>query len=165
MTSVQTTKLIGYPWSDLFNLILDVKSYPQFVPHCRDVSLLSCKTQDPGKTVLVSRMTVGFSAFEVGYANRTTGDAIGRKICIEAIDGPLRHLSAVWNFEPQDETHTRVHFSVTYEFSNPVLAAVASRVFAAMFGKILDAFERRAARLFRARAAAGAAPRLNVAGH
>jgi hypothetical protein len=37
------------------------------------------------------------------------------------------------------------------------LAAVASRVFAAMFGKILDAFERRAGRLLRNRPAAGAA--------
>lgn len=160
MTNVQTTKLIGYPWSDLFNLVLDVKSYPQFVPHCRDVTLLSRKLEESGKTVLMSRMTVGFSAFEVSYANRTTGDAIGRKITIDAVDGPLRYLSAIWSFEPQDETHTRVHFSVTYEFSNPVLAAVASRVFAAMFGKILEAFERRAARLFRDRV--GAAQRQNL---
>ena len=157
MTSVQTTKLIGHPWSDLFNLVLDVKSYPQFVPHCHDVRLLSRKTPEPGMTVIVSRMTVGFSALEVGYSNRTTGDAIGRKISVDAADGPLRFLTAHWRFEPQDETHTRVHFSVNYEFSNPVLAAVASRVFAAMFGKILDAFERRARRLFRARTAAGAA--------
>ena len=156
MTSVQTTKLIGYPWSDLFNLVLDVKSYPQFVPHCHHVSLLSRKTSEPGKTVIVSRMTVGFSAFEVGYSNRTTGDAIGRQISIDAADGPLRYLTALWRFEPQDETHTRVHFSVSYEFSNPVLAAVASRVFAAMFGRILDAFERRAGRLLRNRATAGA---------
>ena len=27
MTNVQGTKLVGYPWSDLFNLVLDVKSY------------------------------------------------------------------------------------------------------------------------------------------
>ena len=158
MTRVQTTKLICYPWADLFNLVLDVESYPQFVPHCRHVSLLSRKTSEPGMTVIVSRMTVGFSAFEVGYSNRTTGDAIGRKISIDSVDGPLRYLSALWRFEPQDETHTRVYFSVNYEFSNPVLAAVASRVFAAMFGKILDAFERRANRLFRHRTVAVASP-------
>ena len=80
MTSVQTTKLVGCPWSDLFNLVLDVKSYPQFVPHCHDVRLLSRKTPEPGMTVIVSRMTVGFSAFEVGYSNRTTGDAIGVRL-------------------------------------------------------------------------------------
>jgi coenzyme Q-binding protein COQ10 len=149
MTNVQTTKLIGYAWSDLFNLVLDVKSYPEFVPHCREVRLLSRNTKEPGMTIIVSRMTVGFSAFQVSYANRTTADATGRKIFIEALSGPLRYLSAIWSFEPRDEDHTWVHFSVDYEFSNPVLAVVASRVFAAMFGEILNAFERRAVRLFR----------------
>jgi coenzyme Q-binding protein COQ10 len=60
----------------------------------------------------------------------------------------MRYLNAVWSFEPRDEDHTQVHFSVSYEFSNPLLAAVASRVFGAMFREILNAFERRAARLF-----------------
>jgi len=48
MTNVQGTKLVGYPWSDLFNLVLDVKSYPEFVPHCREVRLLSRKMEEPG---------------------------------------------------------------------------------------------------------------------
>lgn len=128
MTHIQTTKFVGYPWSDLFNLVLDVKSYPKFVPHCRQVRLLSHRMTEPGVTIVVSRMTVGFSAFEVSYANRTTADTIGRQISVEALDGPLRFLSAVWSFEPRDSDHTQLHFSVDYEFSNPVLAAVASRL-------------------------------------
>jgi coenzyme Q-binding protein COQ10 len=148
MTSIQRTKLLDYPWLDLFNLVLDVKRYPEFVPHCREVRLLSRRIQDPGTTVIVSRMTVGFSAIAIGYANRTTADATGRRIDVEALDGPLRYLRAVWRFEPRDENHTQLHFSADYEFSNPVLAAIASRVFAAMFDEILNAFERRAARLF-----------------
>jgi coenzyme Q-binding protein COQ10 len=147
MPRTQTTKFVGYPWWDLFNLVLDVKSYPEFVPRCREVRLLSHRMTEPGMTIIVSRMTVGFSAFEVSYANRTTADTIGRQISIEALDGPLRFLNAVWRFEPRDEDHTQLHFSVDYEFSNPVLAAVASRFFGAMFSEILNAFERRAAQL------------------
>jgi coenzyme Q-binding protein COQ10 len=143
MTSVRTTKLLGYPWLALFNLVLDVKSYPEFVPHCREVRLLSRRMQEPETTIILSRMTVGFAAIAVGYASRTTGDAIGRRINVEALDGPLRYLRAVWH-----ESQTQLHFSVDYEFNNPVLAAVASRTFAAMFDEILSAFERRAARLF-----------------
>ena len=157
MTSIQTTKFVGYPWSDLFNLVLDVKSYPEFVPRCRAVRLLSHRMTGPGVTTVVSRMTVGFSVFEVDYANRTIADMIRRQISIEALDGPLRFLNAIWRFEPRDEHHTQLHFSVDYEFSNPVLAAVASRVFGAMFGEVLNAFERRAAQLFSDRNSAGAA--------
>lgn len=147
MATFQTGKLVAYPWSELFDLVLDVERYPEFVPHCRAVRLLSRKTRAPDLTVIVSRMTVGFSALEVGYANRTTADPAGRRISVDALDGPLRHLHALWRFEPRDERHTELHFAVDYEFSNPLLAALASRVFAAMFGEIVNAFERRAARL------------------
>ena len=50
---------------------------------------------------------------------------IRRQMSIEALDGPLRFLNAIWRSEPRDEHLTQLHFSVDYEFSNPVLAAVA----------------------------------------
>jgi len=148
MPSAKTAKLFGFPWSKLFDLVLDVKSYPEFVPHCRAVEMLSREVQGPGRTIIVSRMTVGFLPLNFAYANRTTGDEIARRISVEAIDGPLRFLRAGWNFEALDEDHTQLHFSVDYEFNNPVLAAIASRAFNAMFSEILNAFEHRAVRLF-----------------
>jgi coenzyme Q-binding protein COQ10 len=165
MTSVQTSRVLGYPWPALFNLVLDVECYPQFVPHCREVRLLSHRMEEPGTTIIVSRMTVGFSVLQLGYANQTVGDAISRRIRVDALDGPLRYLRALWSFEPLDEGYTRIQFSVDYEFNNPVLAAVASRVFEVMFSEILNAFERRAAHLFPGSASAGASARRGVAGH
>ena len=154
MPSTKKTRFLGYRWSELFDLVLDVKSYPEFVPHCRAVKMLSSKREEPGETIIISRMTVGFLAFQIDYANRTTGDEIARRISVEAIDGPMRFLRVAWNFEALDEDRTQLHFSVDYEFNNALLGAVASRAFGAMFGEILDAFERRAARLFPDRAAA-----------
>ena len=58
MTSVQTARIVSYPWSDLFDLVLDVQSYPEFVPHCREVRLLSRRVKEPGVTIIISRMTV-----------------------------------------------------------------------------------------------------------
>jgi len=92
-------------------------------------------------------MTVGLALFEVSYANRTVGDAVGRRIEVESIDGPLRYLRVIWQFEPTDDEHTKVEFSVSYEFDNPLLAGLASRIFASMFGEIMTAFERRARQL------------------
>ena len=157
MPSTKKTRLLGYPWSKLFDLVLDVESYPEFVPNCRAVKMLSSKRQQPGKTIIISRMTVGFLALRVDYANRTTGDEIVRRISVEALDGPMRYLRVRWDFEAVDEDHTQLHFSVDYEFNNPILGAVASRAFNAMFGEILNAFERRAARLIPKGAAADSA--------
>lgn len=149
MTSVQATKLIDAPTSDLFDLVLDLEHYPEFVPHCHEVRVISRRTDEQGNTIILSRMTVGFSALEVSYVNRTTGDPVARQINVESRSGPLQLLRVQWSFEPCNDGRTKVHFSVNYEFSNPVLAAVASRAFATMYGEILNAFERRAVHLFR----------------
>lgn len=148
VADVTTLKFIPHRWTNLFELVLDVKSYPVFVPHCRSVRVLSRKSDGPTKAIILSRMTVGLSLFEVSYANRTVGDAITRRIEVEAVDGPLRYLQVIWKFEPLDDEHTNVKFSVSYEFANPILAGLASRIFASMFGEIVNAFEQRADQLF-----------------
>jgi coenzyme Q-binding protein COQ10 len=144
MPAIETTKVLPYRAERLFDLVLDMRSYPEFVPHCRDVRVLSHRVVPPSKTIIVSRMIVGFSLLHVGYTNRTIADADARRISVDAIDGPLRRLNAFWSFEPLEEEHTRVNFSVEYEFSSPLLTAVASQVFGSMFEQILNAFAQRA---------------------
>jgi coenzyme Q-binding protein COQ10 len=144
-----TIKRIRRNWTDLFELVLDVESYPGFVPHCRDVKLLSRKNDGPGRTIIISRMIVGLAVFEVSYANRTVGNAASRRIEVESIDGPLRYLQVIWQFEPTDDECTKVEFSVSYEFDNPLLASLASSLFASMFCEIMKAFERHARLLCR----------------
>ena len=146
---VSVTKRMDHPWLDLFELVLDVESYPSFLPHCRDVRLLSRKIENPCRTIIVSRMVVGFSVLEIGYANRTIGDASRRRIDVEALDGPLRYLKASWSFVPEDDQHSTIGFLVDYEFRSHVLSAIASRVFSSIFTDTVNAFERRANQLFR----------------
>jgi coenzyme Q-binding protein COQ10 len=141
-------KRIRHRWADLFNLVAELKSYPNFVPCCQRVRVFSRKADGPDKTVIISRMTVGLSALQVSYANRTVADLAAREIRVDAIDGPLRHLRVVWKFNPDGEEWTEIAFAVTYEFSSPILGALASRMFDSMFRDIVDAFERRADHVF-----------------
>ncbi len=154
MTDIRITRRMGHRWRYLFALVLNVERYPGFVPHCRDVRVLSRDAEDPARTIIVSRMTVGWAALQVGYANRTVAEPELRSIKVDAIDGPFRYLHVVWEFKPEGEDRTVVVFSAGYEFSNPILSALASRLFGAMFADIVTAFERRADEI-----AAGAAYR------
>ena len=145
---VAVIRRISHRWNDLFDLVLDLERYPAFVPHCRAVKVFSRKVDARGRCIIVSRMTVGLSAWEVGYANRTIGDRTARRIEVAALDGPLSHLQVVWTFTPDGDGGTRVEFFADYGFSNPVFGALASRVFDATFSNIVGAFERHADRLF-----------------
>jgi len=145
---VAATRRLHHRWNDLYDLVLDIERYPAFVPGCRAVKVYSRAAAAAGRTVIVSRMTVGVAGFDVSYASRTTGDAGARRVEVEALDGPLRRLDALWTFEPDGDEWTSVGFCLDYAFDSAILSAVASRAFAAMFGEILAAFERRADRLF-----------------
>jgi coenzyme Q-binding protein COQ10 len=142
------TRRLHHRWNDLYDLVLDIERYPAFVPGCRAVKIYSRAAAPAGRTVIVSRMTVGVAGLYVSYASRITGDAGARRIEVKAFEGPLRRLDAVWTFEPDGEEWTNVGFSVGYAFNSAILSAVASRGFAAMFDEILAAFQRRADRLF-----------------
>lgn len=145
---VMASRRLHHRWNDLYDLVLDLERYPAFVPGCRAVKIYSRVAAPAARTVIVSRMTVGVAGFDVSYANRTTGDALARRIEVKALDGPLRRLDVLWTFEPDGEEWTKVGFFVDYAFDSAILSAVASRAFAAMFGEILAAFERRAESLF-----------------
>jgi coenzyme Q-binding protein COQ10 len=147
MPHVRTTKQLDHRWIDLFALVLDLKDYPNFVPHCRAVKLIRRCTDAAGRTIIVSRMSVGVSALQLSYANRTTADPAARRIEVEALDGPLRRLAVVWRFEPLEEERTRVDFAADYAFDSPILAALASELFNSMLREIMNAFEQRADRL------------------
>jgi coenzyme Q-binding protein COQ10 len=147
-------KRLRHRWTDLFGLVAELEKYPEFVPACQRTRVLNRKADGPDRTIIVSRMTVGYGAVRVSYANRTVADLGKRQIKVNAIDGPLRRLDVAWSFQPDGTGETtEIAFAVSYEFSNPVLAALATGVFESMFRQILTAFERRADQLFPASAA------------
>ena len=159
MGNFKMHKRIRHQWSDLFDLVADIESYPNFVPCCQATKVMARKGDGTDTTVIMSRMTVGVSALRVSYANRTLTDLRERRITVESVDGPLRHLRAVWEFAPDGDEWTDVSFAVSYEFSSPMLAVLASGIFESMFRQILDAFEQRADQLFRSPAARAARTR------
>jgi coenzyme Q-binding protein COQ10 len=148
MTYVRITRRVSHRWADLFLLVLDVESYPTFLPHCCRVELLSRRGEATKETVIISRMTVGLSALQLSYANRTDADFARRTIRVEACDGPFQDLTVVWRFHPEGDDCTRVDFSANFELSGMGLAAVASRILSPMFRDIVTAFERRADLVF-----------------
>jgi len=146
MPSVTIRKSVAHEWDALFALVLDVERYPQFVPGCARVRVLGRHEPAPGRVAIDSRMTVGALPLQFSYANRTDADRPARRIAVVSTDGPLRHLHVTWRFEPRGRSRTEIGFAASYEFRNPIVAALASGALERLFGQIVDAFERRANR-------------------
>jgi coenzyme Q-binding protein COQ10 len=71
-----------------------------------------------------------------------------QRIEVIYVDGPLRDLDNVWQFDPLPEGGCEVHFCVDFAFKNVMFQALAGQYFDRAFRKMVTAFEARAEELY-----------------
>ncbi len=134
-------KRLPYTPEQMFDLVADVRRYPEFLPWCVAARVV---TQSP--TELVADLTIGFRMFRETFRSRVTLDRPGH-LHVEYLTGPFRYLSNHWRFHPAPGG-VEVDFFVDFEFKSRLLQAVIGTVFNEAVRVMVRAFERRAAVLY-----------------
>ena len=143
MPSFKTTRIVDHTADEMFNLVADVESYPQFLPMCEALNIRSRKERD-GKTLLVADMSVGYKAIHETFTSQVLLNPEAKMIDVSYIDGPFRYLDNRWRFEDQGGGKSAVDFAIDYEFKSRILGAVMGTMFDRAFRTFAEAFERRA---------------------
>jgi coenzyme Q-binding protein COQ10 len=144
MKTLDFTRHVAFSPDDMFSLISDLESYPDFVPNCTGMEV-----EDAGENVKMARMSLAFGPIDQAYTSRVEFDHQARTITAEASDGPFENLDSKWSFEPEGEG-TTVRFHIQYRMSNPLFAAVAEPMLAANQEEVVNAFIDEAGRRFTA---------------
>lgn len=129
---------------DMFRLVADVETYPQFVPLCADLTIRSRTEKGDGVSILVAAMTVAYKLVRQTFTSRVTLDAPGLKILVEYLDGPFSRMQNRWTFVPAGEGACDVEFFIDYEFRSRTLAVLMGAMFDTVFRRMAAAFEKRA---------------------
>jgi coenzyme Q-binding protein COQ10 len=149
---------VPFSADEMFALVADVETYPQFVPLCESLVVHTREQREDGTGLVTATMGIGYKAIREKFTTSVTLDPVGRSIVVRHKNGPFRRLENVWRFTPRGETSCDVNFAIDYEFSSPLLAVVMGAVFDAAFRKFAEAFETRAGEVYGRRAPlAGAA--------
>jgi len=136
------TRRLPYRPDQLFNLVADVASYPQFLPWVAAVRVRSDDERE-----MVADLIVGFRAIKETFTSKVR-KVRPAEIDIDYIEGPLKYLHNCWRFEPDGEAGTFVHFSVDFAFKNRLFEALAGQVFDRALRRMIGAFEARAHDLY-----------------
>ena len=142
MTSHSESRVVPYSAELMFAIVADVERYHVFLPWVTALRVAS-RDQMQGRDVLTARMTVGFKSFKESYTSRVVLDPAGRTIDVVQTEGPFRQLENHWRFTPAGEG-CKIDFSITFEFRNPILNAVAGAAFGRVMLRMTDAFLERA---------------------
>jgi coenzyme Q-binding protein COQ10 len=142
-----------YSAPEMYSLIADVASYPQFLPWCSGARIRARTPQPDGSEVLEADLVISFKVFRERFGSRVTLRPGESAIDVAYLEGPFRYLNNHWRFKPVGEAACEVDFFVDFEFRSKVLQAVIGVVFNEAMRRIVRAFEERAEELYGKRGA------------
>ncbi|MFN3724142.1 MAG: type II toxin-antitoxin system RatA family toxin [Paracoccaceae bacterium] len=146
MPTHSETKFLPYSAQQMYDLVADVGSYPQFLPWNSAARIRSRTQQPDGSEMMEADLVISFKVFRERFGSRVVLWPAEKRIETEYLDGPFRHMRSTWRFRDV-EGGCEVDFFVDFEFRNAILQGIIGVVFNEAMQRIVRAFERRAADL------------------
>lgn len=134
-------KVLRYTPDQLFDMVADVRRYPEFLPWCVGARVISRKEEE-----LIADLTIGFKMFRETFRSSVTLER-PHHVHVRYLTGPFRYLNNHWRFHPHAQG-TEVEFFVDFEFKSRLLQAVIGTVFNEAVRLMVRSFERRAMQLY-----------------
>jgi coenzyme Q-binding protein COQ10 len=144
MPQFSTSRRVKHSAAEMFDLVADVESYPQFVPLCRSLKVRNRISEPEGIEVLIADMTVAYKFIRETFVSRVTLDRPNLNILVEYLEGPFSRLENRWTFHPRNRQTCDIEFFIAYEFKSRTLGIVMGAMFDTAFRRFAAAFERRA---------------------
>ena len=141
-----------YRPEQMYALVADVGSYPQFLPWVVGARVRSDEVSPDGSGMMVADLLVGFKGLRERFASRVERrppgvDGSPARIDVTYLDGPMSHLTNNWRFEP-DGAGCVIDFTVDFAFRNMLFQRLAGQMFERALRRMIGAFEARAAELY-----------------
>ena len=145
MKTVKKSVLIWYTAQEMFALVTDVERYPEFLPWCDQTKVL--ERDDNG---MLAEIGIAFAGIRQKFITRNT-HVPGREVHLKLVSGPFSNLDGHWGFTPvgkSSERACRIDLELQYGFQNMALAALVGPVFDKIAGSMVDAFVKRAEKVY-----------------
>ncbi|MDE2255264.1 MAG: type II toxin-antitoxin system RatA family toxin [Betaproteobacteria bacterium] len=143
MAVVRRSILIWYSANQMYGLVTDVASYPQFLPWCGGADVHESTPQHMRATIRID-----FKGVRQSFTTENT-QIPGREIHLRLVDGPFSDLQGHWHFTPLEEDKAcRIDFELDYHFSSKLVEAVIGPVFGHIAKTFVEAFVQRAERVY-----------------
>ncbi len=147
MPTHSETRILPYTAQQMYSLVADVASYPEFLPWCAAARVRECVSLGDETQVMLADLVISFRVFREKFGSRVTLNHGLRRIDTEYLDGPFKYMKSNWKFR-NAEGGCEFYFFVDFEVRNAILQKAIGLVFYEAMSRIVAAFEARAAMLY-----------------
>ncbi|HAZ78056.1 MAG TPA: type II toxin-antitoxin system RatA family toxin [Enterobacteriaceae bacterium] len=144
MPQISRTALVPYSAEQMYQLVNDVKSYPEFLPGCTGSRVL-----EASPTQMTAAVDVSKAGISKTFTTRNTLTD-NQSILMQLVDGPFKQLMGGWRFTPLSPDACRIEFNLDFEFTNKLIELAFGHVFKELASNMVQAFTHRAKEVYSA---------------
>lgn len=145
MSRIHRSALVPYSDHEMYQLVADIPSYPQFLPWCGETRVLK-----QAEDMVEAAITISYHGVHKTFTTRNLLQK-DKMMEIRLLEGPFRYLNGFWRFTPLDDRSCKIDFDLEFEVANRLVATVLTPVFNGIANQLVDAFHTRAIALYGAR--------------
>ena len=142
MTQINRSAIVPYSADEMYRLVADIETYPEFLPWCGGAKILSKDNDELRASIKIAYKGVNKSFTTI---NR---EVEGERIEMSLVEGPFTKLHGVWEFAELDSDASKVSLNLEFEFSNRLVAMTGGKVFSSIADTLVDAFCQRAGQVY-----------------
>ncbi len=142
MTAIRRSALVPYSAHEMFVLVADIASYPQFLPWCGGARVVSASADE-----VIAAIDIAYGGVHKTFTTRNLLQH-DETMELRLMEGPFSQLQGLWRFDALNAQACRISLDLEFEISNKFLGAVLGRVFATVAGEMVGGFHRRAQQLY-----------------
>jgi ribosome-associated toxin RatA of RatAB toxin-antitoxin module len=141
---IKRTALVTFTPSQMFDLVVDVERYCEFLPW-----VAGAEVHEKDERDLVASMTMERGGVRQTF---TTRNEMQRPdwMTLRLVKGPFKVLEGHWTFTAIGTSGTRIVLEMKFEFANPIASMLFGRAFEQSVGELVEAFVVRAKKMYAA---------------
>ena len=140
---VDRQALVPHSAEQMFRLVDDIESYPQYLSSCKSATILSREDNQVEAELCLSK-----SGIEQQFSTQNTNKPF-ESISMQLLEGPFTALQGDWSFTEISGLGCRVEFHLAFEMKRSLLSKMVSAVVVEASNKLVDVICQRADELYK----------------
>jgi ribosome-associated toxin RatA of RatAB toxin-antitoxin module len=135
---VKRTALVTYTPEQMFDLVVDVERYCEFLPWVKGAHVHEKTARD-----LLASLTMERAGVKQTFTTRNVMDR-PNSMSLTLVEGPFKTLEGLWTFTPIGAAGTKIVLDMKFQFGSALTSMLFGRAFEHSIGQLIDAFVARA---------------------
>ena len=140
MKKSKREEIVFHSANKLFNIVLDIESYPEYIPWCTKMVVKEKKNNEIYADMFVKYKFILTQKF----GSHVKFNKKELTIQTSYLEGPLKDLKTNWKFEEMRKNKSKIIFEVNFEFKNFIHQKLAETFYPLVENKMIESFKKRA---------------------